>query len=279
VAASASAAGPVAHHFDSLNQQHATIRLGMWLFLVTEVLFFAGAFCAYTAYRIWFPKDFEAGSAALNVGIASVNTFLLLLSSLTITLAIRSAYVSDRGGLKRNLLLTILLGTAFLGLKAREYHLDYEEGLLPGYETVRVVEKVRVIDPKTGSESYQDEMVEVSKFSESLKHVLKTEGFKGEAGKDYDPSRVQLFFMFYYSMTGLHVLHMVIGLGLLTWQYILASKGFFDFQSRYVYIEVMSLYWHFVDMVWMFLLPLLYLCGPHTMEQAVRQFKHAIGLH
>ena len=264
--------GPVAHHFNNMGQQLATVRFGMWLFLVTEVLFFGGVFCAYTAYRIWYPKDFEAGSAALNVGIASVNTLLLLSSSLTITLAIRAAYVRNRTGLARNLILTIVLGTAFLGLKAREYHLDYEEGLMPTTATVRQMQTV--------TENGKDVQVEVTvpKFNIALEKTLKHENFKGVAGKDYDPSRVQLFFMFYYSMTGLHVLHMVIGIGLLTWQLILAKTGFFDHNARYVYIEVMSLYWHFVDMVWMFLLPLLYLCGPHTSHQAIEQFKTAIGL-
>ena len=264
--------GPVAHHFNNMGQQLATVRFGMWLFLVTEVLFFGGVFCAYTAYRIWYPKDFEAGSAALNVGIASVNTLLLLSSSLTITLAIRAAYVRSRSGLVRNLILTIVLGSAFLGLKAREYYLDYEEGLMPTTATVKQMQTVM----EDGKEVQVE--VTVPKFNIALDKALKHEKFQGVAGKDYDPSRVQLFFMFYYSMTGLHVLHMVIGIGLLTWQLILAKTGFFDQNARYVYIEVMSLYWHFVDMVWMFLLPLLYLCGPHTAHQAIEQFKMAIGL-
>ena len=271
-ASAGTVAGPVAHHFDNMGQQLATVRFGMWLFLVTEVLFFGGALCAYTAYRIWYPKDFEAGSAALNVGIASVNTFLLLTSSLTITLAIRAAYVQKRSALIRYLLLTIVLGSAFLGLKAREYYLDYEEGLIPGPATV--MHKQTVME--NGKEVEKE--VAVPKFNVALEEALKREKFKGEAGKDYDPQRVQLFFMFYYSLTGLHVLHMIIGIGLLTWQLIYAQMGFFDQQSRYVYIEVMSLYWHFVDMVWMFLLPLLYLAGPHTAGQAVEQFKLAIGL-
>lgn len=264
--------GPVAHHFNNMGQQLATVRFGMWLFLVTEVLFFGGAFCAYTAYRVWYPKDWEAGSAALNVGIASVNTFLLLTSSLTITLAIRAAYVGNIGGLKRNLLLTIILGSAFLGLKAREYYLDYEEGLVPGNATLVVKQKIE----KDGKLEEID--VTVPKFHVKLEEALQKEHFKGEMHKDYDPSRVQLFFIFYYSMTGLHVLHMIIGIGLLLWQLIFAQIGFFNHKSRYVYIEVMSLYWHFVDMVWMFLLPLLYLCGPHTSSQAIEQFKMAIGL-
>lgn len=275
--------GPVAHHFNNLPQQQSTVRFGMWLFLVTEVLFFGGAFCAYTVYRILFPKDFEAGSAALNVGIASVNTFLLLASSLTITLAIRSCYVGDRKGLLRNLVLTTVLGAAFLGLKAREYYLDYQEGLIPGPYTkmTREAEEHREAaverDPTLADEP-------VVPFNENLKvavhHATSNKsGIKElKPGEDYDPSRVQLFFMFYYSMTGLHVLHMVVGLGLLVWQIVLTYTGFFNYPARYVYVETMSLYWHFVDMVWMFLLPLLYLAGPHSWAQAASQFGLALGL-
>lgn len=258
---------PVAHHFNNILQQQATVRLGMWLFLITEVLFFGGAFCAYTVYRVWFPREFEAGSAALNVGIASVNTFLLLTSSLTITLAIRSAYHASQSGLKVWLMATIILGSMFLGLKGREYYLDYEEGLIPTGATMWVQEK------DEARNTY--EMVEKPVFAVNVEKVLHKEHFDTHA---INMARVQLFFIFYYVMTGLHVIHMIIGLGLLIWQYILASMGFFKFGERYVYIEVMSLYWHFVDMVWMFLLPLLYLCGPHTLDQAIEQFKLAIGM-
>jgi cytochrome c oxidase subunit 3 len=269
--------GPVAHHFNNLNQQLSTMRFGMWLFLVTEIMFFGGAFCAYTAYRVWFPRDFEAGSAALNAGIASVNTFLLLTSSLTITLGIRSAFAGNPKGLRTYLLATIALGTIFLGLKAREYQLDFKEGLIPNVSTL-TPEAKKIVDERIAKDpSKADE--KVFPFNENLDVVLHhTKVYNGQPGVDYDPFRVQLFFMFYYSMTGLHVLHMVVGLGLLTWQYILASRGFFDYTARYVYIETMSLYWHFVDMAWMFILPLLYLAGPHTAGQAVEQFKEAIGM-
>ncbi len=261
-----STTGPVAHHFDNLAQQHATVRMGMWLFLVTEVLFFGGVICGYTVYRIWYPKDFEAGSAALNVGIAMVNTFLLLTSSLTITLGIRAAYARNQRGLKLWLLATIVLGTVFLGLKAREYQLDYEEGLTPTSQKVQVKEK---------DSDGREFVVERSKFAVNVEEALRKQKHDMTG---VDPARVQLFFMFYYSMTGLHVLHMIVGLGLLIWQFILASRGFFVPNARYIYIEVMSLYWHFVDMVWIFLLPLLYLAGPHTFHQAIEQFQHAIGL-
>lgn len=367
--------GPVAHHFNNMPQQQASVRFGMWLFLVTEVLFFGGAFCAYTVYRIWFPKDFEAGSAALNVGIASVNTFLLLASSLTITLAIRACWVGNRKGLMTYLVLTTVLGATFLGLKAREYYLDYEEGLIPNKSTLTeharhedehlraelskqltalqaasAAESVKayardekgqiVRDEKTGGPKVVNELAAfkvaeydqlaqrvstklaapVIPFNENLAYALKEqkpfvgrrldyisaeevaadagrvgkltavptkeeldkrltdEANKPETRNAYDPSRVQLFFMFYYSMTGLHVLHMVVGLGILTWQIILTGTGFFNPTARYVYIETMSLYWHFVDMVWMFLLPLLYLAGPHSASQAMAQFGQALGM-
>jgi cytochrome c oxidase subunit III len=260
----ASTGGLVAHHFDSLKQQQATVRFGMWLFLLTEVLFFGGAFVAYTAYRIWFPKDFEAGSAALNVGIATVNTFLLLTSSLTCTLGIRSAYHGSVSGLKFWLGMTIILGTLFLGLKAREYYLDYEEGLLPGARTT-------TFKQADGTETNAE-----AAFVKSLEKVLHEKNYDMTG---VDPRRVQLFFIFYYSMTGLHVIHMIVGVGLLSWQWTLAQIGFFDRRERYVYVEVLSLYWHIVDMVWMFLMPMLYMAGPHTVHEAVDGFKHAIGVH
>jgi cytochrome c oxidase subunit 3 len=309
--------GPVAHHFNNLGQQQATVRMGMWLFLVTEVLFFGGAFCAYTVYRLMYPKDFEAGSAALNVGIASINTFLLLASSLTITLAIRACYVRSRKGLARYLLATIVLGSAFLGLKAREYYLDYEEGLIPNVskltpaaqaafdsrmtalaaqgqklaaDAAAMTGDARLVALDRAADLKARAALPPVAFNENLKvalghnHAFKgkpldEQGYGSQSGADdYDPQRVQLFFMFYYSMTGLHVLHMIIGLGLLAWQYVLTARGFFDHNSRYVYIEVMSLYWHFVDMAWMFILPLLYLTGPHSAGHAVEQFKQAIGM-
>jgi cytochrome c oxidase subunit 3 len=244
-----------AHHFNTLGQQQSTVKIGMWMFLVTEVMFFGGIMCAYTVYRIWYPKDFDAGSAALNPAIAVINTLLLLTSSLTITFAIRSCFDKQRDALARWIMLTFLLGALFLGLKAYEYYTDYEEGLIP--TTATVVETVAVKNEK-GETVYEQHQVGV--FEKALFAVLEHKKYDTTG---VNPYRVQLFFLFYYCMTGLHVLHMIVGLGLLLWQYILAKTGFFDHPERYVYVEVMSLYWHFVDMVWMFLLPLLYFAGPH----------------
>lgn len=251
----------VAHHFDNLAQQHSTIRLGMWLFLVTEVLFFGGVFCAYTAYRIWFPKEFEAGSTALNPLIAGINSFLLLGSSFTSVLAIRSAYSGNQSGLKLWILVTIILGVAFLGFKSREYYVDIEEGLIPNPRVIANADSQG--NPLPGTRSI---------FSTKIREALEHKHYYHENPQkidEVDLDRVQLFFIFYWSMTGLHVLHMVVGIGLWSWQLGLASFGFFIPKERYVYVEVLALYWHFVELVWIFLLPLLYMAGHH----------HPDGLH
>jgi cytochrome c oxidase subunit 3 len=214
--------GTHAHHFDNWEQQRGAERLGMWMFLATEVLFFGGVMAAYTVYRLWFPVEFEAGSSRLNVLIAGINSVLLLTSSLTITLAIYAAKAGRRRDLRRYLGLTILLGLAFLGFKAVEYTTDYREGLIPGPNFTR----------------------------------------DGWASPDLNLYRVQLFFIFYYVMTGLHVIHMLAGIGVLIYLYVRAARDDIA-PDKYVAIEVTSLYWHFVDIVWMFLLPLLYLAGTH----------------
>lgn len=234
---STDSAGVLHHHFDNIEQQKGSHKLGMWAFLITEAMFFGGVIAAYTAYRIWYPKDWEAASSKLNVLIAMINSVLLLTSSLTITLAIHAAQRCDKEAVKRYLLLTALLGIAFLGFKAREYYLDYHEHLIPGklFSTV----------------------------AEGEKHSPADE-FRHEG---VSPERVQLFYMFYYSMTGLHVLHMIIGIGIILWLYHLARKGFFHHPDRATSVEVISLYWHFVDVVWFFLVAILYCAGPHTGAQ------------
>jgi cytochrome c oxidase subunit 3 len=211
------------HHFDNLEQQHASERLGMWMFLATEVLFFAGLFGAYTVYRLYYPAEFEIASSELNRIFATVNTILLVTSSLTMTFAIRSAKLADRSGLIRNLLLTAALGTAFMVVKGFEYKQDFEEGLLPG-----------------------------SHFSATLKEKVAAAG--------HDPGKVQLFLCFYYIMTGIHGIHLVIGIGCVLWLVVEAMRGNIP-PENYSTVDVVSLYWHLVDAIWLFLMPLLYLAG------------------
>ena len=214
------------HHFDNLEQQHSAERLGMWMFLATEVLFFAGLFGSYTIYRLYYPAEFEIGSHKLNQLYATINTVLLVTSSLTMTFAIRSAKLGDRTNLVRFLLVTAALGTGFMVVKGFEYAQDFEEGLLPG-----------------------------KYFSHELKDEV--------AGKGFDPTKVQLFLCFYYIMTGIHGIHLIIGIGCVLWLVGEAKLGRIP-PENYSTVDVVSLYWHLVDAIWLFLMPLLYLAsGAH----------------
>jgi cytochrome c oxidase subunit 3 len=211
------------HHFDNLEQQHSAERLGMWMFLATEVLFFAGLFGAYTVYRFWYPSEFEEASSHLNRYLATINTVLLVTSSLTMTFAIRSAKLGNRAGLIRNLLITAALGTGFMVVKGFEYNEDFVEKLVPG-----------------------------SHFDAKLKAEI--------AHKGMDPGKVQLFLCFYYIMTGIHGIHLVIGIGCVLWLVLEAKLGHIP-PENYSTVDVVSLYWHLVDAIWLFLMPLLYLAG------------------
>jgi cytochrome c oxidase subunit 3 len=217
----------LAHHFEDLEQQRETQTMGMWLFLATEILIFGVLFTGYTIYRIRYPRDFEAASAKLNVLIGFINTFVLLSSSLTMALAVQAARVGQQKMLLRYLTLTILLGATFLGLKALEYYTDYKEFLVPGL-SFRPGEWTELTPPA-------------------------------------NPEHVQLMLAFYYVMTALHAVHMLIGMGLLGWLLYQARQGMLT-PVRYVAVDLVGLYWHFVDIVWIFLLPLLYLTGTHHLS-------------
>ncbi len=207
----------LAHHFDSYEQQREAASLGVWVFLATEVLFFGGLSTAYTVYRWKYPEAFAAGSARLDVVLGTVNTAVLLTSSLTMALAVRGAQ-TGRGKLAAALLLaTVVLGLVFLGIKYEEYHHKWVEHLIPG----------------------------------PAFHLA------GAPGPE-----AQLFFCQYFAMTGLHALHMVIGMALLLGLVAPAYLGRFG-PRNHNFVEGMGLYWHFVDIVWIFLFPLLYLVGRH----------------
>ena len=207
------------HQFDSAEQQRDATTLGMWVFLVTEILFFGGLFLAYSIYRFSYPAAFLSASASLDWKLGALNTGVLIGSSLTMALAVQGAQLGKRRMQVIFLILTILLGATFLGVKAVEYADKFEHHHVPG------------------------------------------PSFHFEEGPD--PVHAQLFFSLYFAMTGMHAVHMVIGIGLLTWLIVLASKG--RFSARYYNpVEVVGLYWHFVDIVWIFLFPLLYLLGSHV---------------
>jgi len=207
----------LAHHFADVRQQHDTATLGMWVFLVTEAMVFGGLFLAYTVYRVLYAAEFAAASAHLNVVFGGVNTIVLLSSSLTMALAVYWAQTGQQGRVPAALILTALLGTAFLVIKGFEYHGDYEDNLMPGL------------------------------------------AFDEHAWGPH-PERVKLFLVIYYIMTGVHAVHLIIGIGLISILALMARRGRFT-RGYYYPVEVGGLYWHFVDVIWVFLLPLLYLAG------------------
>jgi cytochrome c oxidase subunit 3 len=208
----------LAHHFDSLEQQAEASTLGMWLFLVTEVLFFGGLFVAYSVYRGWYPEAFAAASHSLDLTLGAVNTVVLITSSLTMALAVHAAGTGQRKLLMLFLVATMVLGAVFLGIKAVEYADKFTHHHVPG-------------------PTFHFEEEEFAK-------------------------NAQIFFSLYFVMTGLHALHMVIGLAVMMWMLWWAWNGTItsDYASP---VEISGLYWHFVDIVWIFLFPLLYLLGRH----------------
>jgi cytochrome c oxidase subunit 3 len=228
----------VAHQFDDLEQQTEAGTLGMWTFLATEVLFFGGMICGYTIYRhLYFPAWHQGSLIVDNLrwfGISSGawNTAVLLTSSLTVALGVRAAKLGRNRTLLRMLVATLLLGIAFLGIKAAEYTHEYYEGVMPCRG---------VFHP-------DDEI------SSNLQHTAGEQ----QINQSFLLHEFQLFWVFYFFMTGVHALHMVIGIGLFTYLLIEARRGRYTPQ-KHAQVEVMGLYWHFVDLVWIFLFPLLYL--------------------
>ncbi len=203
------------HHFDSYDQQRESAKLGMWLFLITEVMFFGGMFLLYLIYRWRFPVAFAEGSNHLDVTLGAINTVILIGSSLTVALAVRAAQLGKSKALVVLLILTLLLGGMFLGIKSVEYSHKFHQHLFP-------------------NDSFQ---------------------FEGTS-----PNNTRLFFAIYFCMTGFHALHMLIGAGIILWLIPHAWRGRFN-ANNYNYVEGFGLYWHFVDLVWIFLFPLLYLLG------------------
>jgi cytochrome c oxidase subunit III len=205
----------LAEQFANAEQQYEAAQLGMWTFLATEVLFFGGLFMAYILYRDLYPDAFAIGSRYTNLLYGTLNTALLLTSSLTMALAVHAARENQFSSTVRCLALTLLLAAGFLVVKGFEYHEDFVQHLVPGPH-----------------------------FNPAL------------------PLRAGLFFWLYWAMTGLHAIHVTVGIGLLSVITVLARRG--RFSSRFsTPVEVSGLYWHFVDLVWIFLYPLLYLIDRH----------------
>jgi len=203
------------HHFSDAEQQKESAKLGMWVFLVTEILLFGGLFCFYAIYRAWNPDIFHNAHVHLNVILGTVNTVVLITSSVTMALAIRSMQLGNKKRTILNLLLTLSLAGVFLVIKYFEYSHKIHLGQLPGkYYT-----------------------------------------FTGIEGNN-----PHVFFSAYFLMTGLHGLHVLGGMGAITWLILKTRANKFSGQY-YTPIEMTGLYWHLVDLIWIFLFPLFYLVG------------------
>jgi cytochrome c oxidase subunit 3 len=207
-----------AHHFESMAEQKEAASLGMWLFLVTEVMFFGGFFLVYTVYRTHYPHAFAVAAHHLNVTIGAFNTAVLIFSSLTMALAVHAAQLGRRRQIVGWLLATVVLGSVFLGVKVVEYKEKFDHHLVPGPRFSAVAIEL------TGDEA----------------------------------KRAEIYYSLYFGMTGLHASHMVVGIPIILVIAWLAHKGMFDAEYHSP-VENIGLYWHFVDIVWIFLFPLLYL--------------------
>ena len=212
-----------------MEQQKEAGNIGMWVFLVTELMFFGGLFLVYTIFRSTYPEGFEYGSFLLNVPLGLTNTIVLILSSLTMAMAVHSAQLGKQGWLQIYLAVTLLLCLVFLGIKSVEYTAKIHDNLFPALTT------------------YQPETRETNPAHGVPAHLK---------------SEVRTFLWIYFLMTGLHAFHMIVGAGMLVVLIWMARKGRFN-QHYNSPIEIGGLYWHFVDIVWIFLFPLLYLSGYH----------------
>ena len=219
------------HHFVSLDQQKEAASLGMWVFIAQEVLFFGGLFAAYAVYRHAYPAAFLAGSHHLNWRIGFANTLVLIGSSFTMAMAVYSAAVGKRKRTVALLLATVLLGGVFLGVKYFEYS-----------------EKIA---PCLGDGEHAGCLLPGERFDG---HAIHLEGAEA--------AHAQIFFSLYFGMTGLHALHMIVGIPIILTIALLAWRGRFS-PEYHTPVEIVGLYWHFVDIIWIFLFPLLYLVGAH----------------
>ena len=224
------------HHFETEEQQREAGSFGMWLFLLTEIMFFGGMFFAYLLYRNWYYPAFAVASNQLSVPLGAFNTVMLITSGFCMAVGVWAAEMRKKGLLVLMLILTTFFGLVFIGVKGVEYHEKYENHHIPGAD------------------------FSVAQFVNPAAYGIK------EAPLSPDMAQhTEIYFFLYFAMTGMHALHMIIGIVLLFWLTHRAWRG--DFSSGYVApIENFGLYWHFVDIVWLFLFPLLYLINRHPLH-------------
>jgi len=209
----------LAHHFETPAQQFDAAKLGMWLFLGQELLFFSGLFVSYLVFRLWFPEAWSVCSHELDWKMGTANTLVLLFSSLTAVLAVRSAQLGKKNEVSLYILVTIACAFIFLVVKYFEYSHKFEAGLLPGYYFAPVA---------------------------------------GHTNSNVFPPGSAAFFSVYFMATGVHGLHVIIGIGVLFWVWLRNQRGEFS-KDFWTPVDLVALYWHLVDLIWIYLFPFLYL--------------------
>lgn len=277
------------HQFEDMGQQEESVSIGMWMFLVQEILFFGGLFTAYLVFRSRYPMAFAAGSNHLDAFWGGLNTIVLIVSSLTMALTVYYAQKGNRNLQVILIILTMFFGSVFLGVKAIEYTDKYNHGLVPVAGLNKKIKEDKNAAHTKGAEKpcwevdhnappvehanpkgeFQWTDCSLVKYAQDKNFLTESEkiGYfsSGQIDPDKFRDKVRLFYFIYFVMTGLHALHMIVGLGLMAWLLWTAWKGYYN-GDYYMPVEMSGLYWHFVDIVWIFLFPLLYLLGRHFLH-------------
>jgi cytochrome c oxidase subunit III len=261
------------HHFDNPGQQYESVKLGMWVFLATELLFFGGLFVAYAVYRANHPEIFVYAHQFLDAKLGGLNTVVLIFSSFTMAWAVRCAQLGKQKGLVVLLSITLLCAFIFLGVKAVEYEHKWKHGLLWGklYDPVHEQAQEAHGEPALSVESNPDSSAPDAAINTEEQSAIAPAavGPRGLAVPDAEghgthglsePDYVHIFFGIYFAMTGLHGLHVIIGIGVIFWLLLNARKGRYN-QDYYTPVDLVGLYWHLVDLIWIYLFPLFYLIG------------------
>ena len=227
------------HHFETVEQQFDATNFAMWLFLLTEVMFFGGLFMSYLLMRNWYYQAFVVGSHQLSIFWGTANTVVLICSSFTMAMGVWSAETRRKRSLLLYLSLTLMFGLTFLGIKGIEWHEKWEKHHVPGIHQYSVQS---FVNPASDPEVYQEY------------HDIPLQADMAQKTEQY--------FFLYFAMTGMHALHMVIGVGILIFMIIRAKAGAYT-SGHVTFVENFGLYWHFVDIIWIYLFALLYLISRH----------------
>ncbi len=261
----------LAHHFDTPQQQFTSAKLGMWAFLLTEILFFSGLFCAYAVYRRNYPEVFYDGHHFLNTTLGAVNTVVLLFSSLTMAVAVRCAQLNQRRGLITCLSITLICAGIFLVIKYNEYKVKWDHHMVPGQAKIEAALGIaddehsgelapgqpppRGFQPGEHGRHYMEEKLREADKEEGLRPPSESI-YKGQL--DHRITMLGSFFGIYFCLTGLHAIHVICGIIAITWLLVRAIKRHFN-EQYYDAVDCVGLYWHLVDLIWIYLFPLLYL--------------------